>query len=135
MSIKTSQTLVSEAMQEVKTISVDDAYKLLEENNCNIIDIRDKTELDQTGTLENSINISRGLLEFQLDPNSALIQNGIIDLNKETVLFCAAGGRSALAAKTLNEMGYKKSLIFKEVLQRLKTLNLKLRNKDLFLVI
>ena len=108
MSIKTSQTLVSEAMQEVKTISVDDAYKLLEENNCNIIDIRDKTELDQTGTLENSINISRGLLEFQLDPNSPLIQNGIIDLNKETVLFCAAGGRSALAAKTLNEMGYKK---------------------------
>ena len=108
MSIKTAQTLVSEAMQEVKTISVDDAYKLLEENNCNIIDIRDKTELDQTGTLENSINISRGLLEFQLDPNSALIQNGIIDLNKETVLFCAAGGRSALAAKTLNEMGYKK---------------------------
>jgi len=108
MSIKTSQTLVSEAMQEVKTISVDDAYKLLEENNCNIIDIRDKTELDQTGTLENSINISRGLLEFQLDPNSALIQNGIIDLNKETVLFCAAGGRSALAAKTLNGMGYKK---------------------------
>ena len=108
MSIKTAQTLVSDAMQEVKTISVDDAYKLLEENNCNLIDIRDKTELDQTGTIENSINISRGLLEFQLDPNSALIQNGIIDLNKETVLFCAAGGRSALAAKTLNEMGYKK---------------------------
>ncbi len=108
MSIKTAQTLVSDAMQEVKTISTDDAHKLLEENNCNLIDIRDKTELDQTGTIENSINISRGLLEFQLDPNSALIQNGIIDLNKETVLFCAAGGRSALAAKTLNEMGYKK---------------------------
>ena len=108
MSIKTAQTLVSDAMQEVKTISADDAYKLLEENNCNLIDIRDKIELDKTGTVENSINISRGLLEFQLDPNSALIQNGIIDLNKETVLFCAAGGRSALAAKTLNEMGYKK---------------------------
>ena len=108
MSIKTAQTLVSDAMQEVKTISADDAYKLLEENNCNLIDIRDKTELDQTGTIENSINISRGLLEFQLDPNGVLIQNGIIDLNKETVLFCAAGGRSALAAKTLNEMGYKK---------------------------
>ena len=107
MSIKTAQTLVSDAMQEVKTISADDAYKLLEENNCNLIDIRDKTELDQTGTIENSINISRGLLEFQLDPNSALIQNGIIDLNKETVLFCAAGGRSALAVKTLKNMGYK----------------------------
>ena len=108
MSIKTAQTLVSEAMQEVKTISTDDAYKLLEENNCNLIDIRDKIELDKTGTVENSINISRGLLEFQLDPNSMLIQNGIIDLNKETVLFCAAGGRSALAVKALKEMGYKK---------------------------
>ena len=108
MSIKTSQTLLSEAMKEVKTISADDAYKLLEENNCNLIDIRDKIELDKSGTLENSINISRGLLEFQLDPNAALIQNGIIDFNKEIVLFCAAGGRSALAAKTLNEMGYKK---------------------------
>ena len=106
MSIKTSQTLVSEAMREIKTISIDDAYKLSEENNCNLVDIRDKTELDQTGTLENSINISRGLLEFQLDPNSALIQNGIIDPNKETVLFCAAGGRSALAAKTLKDMGF-----------------------------
>ena len=108
MTIKTAQTLVSEAMQEIKTISTDDAYKLLEENNCNLIDIRDKIELDKTGTVENSINISRGLLEFQLDPNGALIQNGIIDLNKETVLFCAAGGRSALAAKTLKEMGFKK---------------------------
>ena len=107
MTIKTAQTLVSEAMQEIKTISTDDAYKLLEENNCNLIDIRDKIELDKTGTVENSINISRGLLEFQLDPNGALIQNGIIDLNKETVLFCAAGGRSALAAKTLKEMGFK----------------------------
>ena len=108
MSIKTAQTLVSEAMQEIKTISTDDAYKLLEENNCNLIDIRDKIELDKTGTVENSINISRGLLEFQLDPNSMLIQNGTIDLNKETVLFCAAGGRSALAVKALKEMGYKK---------------------------
>ena len=107
MTIKTAQTLVSEAMQEIKTISTDDAYKLLEENNCNLIDIRDKIELDKTGTVENSINISRGLLEFQLDPNGVLIQNGIIDLNKETVLFCAAGGRSALAAKSLKDMGYK----------------------------
>ena len=62
MSIKTAQTLVSEAMQEIKTISIDDAYKLSEENNCNLVDIRDKVELDKTGTLENSINIPRGLL-------------------------------------------------------------------------
>ena len=106
MSIKTAQTLVSEAMQDIKTISTDDAYTLLGKNNCNLIDIRDANELEKTGTVENSINIPRGLLEFQFDPNSSLIQNGIIDPNKETVLFCAAGGRSALATKTLKEMGY-----------------------------
>ena len=108
MSIKTAQTLVSEAMEEIKTISGDDAYKLLEENNCNLIDIRDTNELEITGIVENSINIPRGLLEFKMDPNGGLIQNGIVDLEKETVLFCAAGGRSALATKTLMEMGYTK---------------------------
>ena len=61
-----------------------------------------------TGAIENSINIPRGLLEFQLDPNGPLTQNGIIDPSKEIVLFCAAGGRSALATKALQEMGYKK---------------------------
>ena len=108
MSIKTAQTLVSEAMQEIKTISTDEAYTLLEKNNCNLIDIRDANELEKTGTVENATNVPRGLLEFQFDPNSNLIQNGIIDPNKETVLFCAAGGRSALATKTLKEMGYEK---------------------------
>ena len=106
MSIKTAQTLVSEAMQDIKTISTDEAHKLLEENNCNLIDIRDANELEKTGKIEKSTNVPRGLLEFQFDPNSSLIQNGIIDPNKETVLFCAAGGRSALAAKTLKEMGF-----------------------------
>jgi len=105
MSIKTAQTLVSEAMKEVKTISPDEAFKLLEENNCNLIDIREQYELEMTGTIENSINIPRSHLEFQFEP---LIQSGIIDTNKETVLFCAAGGRSALTVKTLQEMGCKK---------------------------
>ena len=106
MSIKTAQTLVSEAMQEVTTISADDAFKLFEENDCNLIDIREPSELEMTGTIENSINIPRSHLEFQFEP---LVQNGIIDINKETVLFCAAGGRSALTVKTLQEMGCKKA--------------------------
>ncbi len=79
MSIKTAQTLVSEAMQEIKTISAEEAYKIFEENNCNLIDIRDTNELEITGAIENSINIPRGLLEFQLDPNGTLTQNGITD--------------------------------------------------------
>ena len=107
MSIKSSQTLVSEALKEIKTINTDEAFKLLKENKCNLIDIRDKIELQKLGTIENSFHIPRGLLEFSIHPESAYVQNNQLDLNKETVLFCAAGGRSALAAKTLKEMGFK----------------------------
>ena len=104
MSIKSPQTLVSEALNEVKTITPEEAMKLNSENKCNLIDIRDGVELEKLGAIENSFHIPRGLLEFSIHPDSAYIQNNQIDLNKETVLFCAAGGRSALAAKTLKEM-------------------------------
>ena len=67
----------------------------------------DEVELQKTGKIENSFHISRGLLEFSIHPESAYVQNKNLDLNKEIVLFCAAGGRSALAAKTLEEMGFK----------------------------
>ncbi len=107
MSIKSPQTLVSEALNEVKTITPDEAMKLNSENKCNLIDIRDGVELQKLGAIENSFHIPRGLLEFSIHPESAYVQNNQMDLNKETVLFCAAGGRSALAAKTLKEMGFK----------------------------
>ena len=107
MSIKTAQTLVSEAMLEIKTISIDDAYKLSEENNCNLIDIREINELEDTGRVENSCHFPRSTLEFLIDPNSQYFLNQEIDINKEIVLFCAGGVRSALAAKTLQEMGFK----------------------------
>ena len=107
MSIKSPQTLVSEALNEVKTITPDEAMKLNSENKCNLIDIRDGVELQNLGAIENSFHIPRGLLEFSIHPESAYVQNNQMDLNKETVLFCAAGGRSALAAKTLKEMGFK----------------------------
>ena len=107
MSIKSSQTLVKEALSEITTISPSEALEKLNKNECNLIDIRDANELENLGTIENSINISRGLLEFAIHPESAFVQNNNLDLNKEIVLFCAAGGRSALAAKTLKEMGFK----------------------------
>ena len=107
MSIKSSQTLISEALKEVNTISPDEALKKSNENKCNLIDIRDANELHKLGKIENSYNISRGLLEFSIHPDSAFTQREQLDLNKELVLFCAAGGRSALAAKTLKEMGFK----------------------------
>tara|TARA_Y100001970_G_C13773902_1_gene621903 strand:+ start:59 stop:445 length:387 start_codon:yes stop_codon:yes gene_type:complete len=106
--IKSVSKLVDEALSEVKTISPDEALELLKNQKCNLIDIRDSQELEATGKIENSINISRGLLEFGLNPEGQYIKNNLIDLNKETVLFCAAGGRSALAAKTLKDMGFEK---------------------------
>ncbi len=106
MTLKSPQTLISEALKDVKTITPDEALKLSNEKKCNLIDIRDADELQKLGQIENSYNISRGLLEFSIHPDSAFIQREKIDLHKELVLFCAAGGRSALAAKTLKEMGF-----------------------------
>ena len=108
MTIKSIQTLVSEAMQEIKTINANEALKMVEDNNCNLIDIRDAHELENTGKVENSVHITRGMLEIYLDPNSALFQKGVLDQNKEIVLFCAGGVRSALAVKALKNMGYEK---------------------------
>ncbi|MFL2886527.1 MAG: rhodanese-like domain-containing protein [Candidatus Pelagibacter sp.] len=107
MTIKSPQTLVADALSEVKTISSSEALELSKEKKCNLIDIRDANELQKLGRIENSFHISRGLLEFLIHPESAYVQNNNLDLNKELVLFCAAGGRSALAVKTLKEMGFK----------------------------
>ena len=108
MTIKSSNTLVAEALKEVKTINTDEAYKMLQEDKCNLIDIRDVRELEQQGRVENSHHIPRGMLEFWLDPESSYFKQGKLDLNKEMVLFCAGGLRSALAAKSLKDMGFEK---------------------------
>jgi rhodanese-related sulfurtransferase len=108
MTIKSSQTLVAEALKEIKTISTDEAYEKLNNNECNLIDIRDVRELEREGRIEDSNHIPRGMLEFWLDPESAYFKQGKLDLNKEMVLFCAGGMRSALAAKSLKDMGFKK---------------------------
>ena len=108
MNIKSIQNLVSEAMGEIKTINADEAYQKFEKNNCNLIDIREINELNNTGRVEGASHIPRGMLEVYLDPNSPIIQNGQVDKNKELILFCAGGVRSALAVKSLKEMGYEK---------------------------
>ena len=108
MSIKSPQTLIAESLKTVKTISPEEALEMSNENKCNLIDIRDEPELEKQGRIEKAFHISRGLLEFSIHPDSPFVLNNKIDLDKELVLFCAAGGRSALAAKTLNEMGFKK---------------------------
>ena len=108
MTIKSSQTLVSEALKEVKTISAEEAHNMVNDKKCNLIDIRDIRELQKEGHIEGANHIPRGMLEFWLDPESVYFKEGKLDLNKEMVLFCAGGLRSALAAKTLKDMGFNK---------------------------
>ena len=108
MAIKSAQQLVEEAYTEVKTINTTEALTLVKENKCNLIDIRDVRELEKEGRVENSVHIPRGMLEFWIDPNSQYFKEGKLDLDKEMVLFCAAGSRSALAAKALQDMGFEK---------------------------
>ena len=106
MKITSSAELVSKALKEIKTITTDEAHTRMTEGKSNIIDIRDIRELQKEGRIENSKHMPRGMLEFWLDPKSPYSKD--IDNSKEIVLFCAAGGRSALAAKTLKEMGFNK---------------------------
>ena len=108
MAIKSLQSLVSEIMKQIKTISADEAYKMFQNESCNLIDIREINELENTGKVDGASHIPRGMLEVYLDPNSPIFQNGQIDQNKEFVLFCAGGVRSALAVKSLKDMGYQK---------------------------
>ena len=106
MNIKSANDLVNEALLEIRTISADEALALFNEDKCNIIDIREKSELDKTGRVESSNHIPRGMLEFWLDPDGPYFKSGKLDMSKEMVLFCAGGLRSALAAKSLKEMGF-----------------------------
>ena len=108
MKIKSSSELVNNALKEIKTISPDDAYSMMIEGKTNLIDIRDIRELQNDGKVEGAIHIPRGMLEFWLDPESAYFKKGKLDLNKEMVLFCAGGLRSALATKSLKDMGFEK---------------------------
>ena len=108
MKIKSAQKLVEEALTQIRTLSPLEALELHDKNQCTLIDIRDKRELEKMGRIENSHHIPRGMLEFWMDPDSPYFKEGKIDMNKEMVLFCAGGLRSALATKSLKDMGFEK---------------------------
>ena len=108
MTVKSIQSLVDMVLKEIKTITADEAFQIFEKNNCNLIDIREINELENSGKVEGANHIPRGMLEVYLDPYSPIFKNGQIDKHKEIILFCAGGVRSALAAKSLKDMGYEK---------------------------
>lgn len=97
--------LVDEAMAQVKTYSVADVRARLGDPKVQLVDIRDARELEREGTVPGCINAPRGMLEFWVDPASPYFKPVFGDEGKEYILFCGAGWRSALAARTLQEMG------------------------------
>ena len=106
MNIKPSQQLVKEAQNSIETLNSKDVKKLVENNEITLIDVRDIRELWKEGTIENSKHIPRGMLEFWLDPESKYYKANKIQDVKKMVLFCALGWRSALATKSLVDMGF-----------------------------
>ena len=107
MNIKSSQTLVEEAQKSIETLSVIQVKELMEKQEITLIDVRDIREIWKEGTIENSKHIPRGMLEFWLDPESSYFKTNKIKDIKKMVLFCALGWRSALATKSLVDMGFK----------------------------
>ena len=107
MNIKSSQTLVEEAQKNIETLSPNEVKELYDKREITLIDVRDIRELWKEGTIENSKHIPRGMLEFWLDPESSYFKSNKIKNINKIVLFCALGWRSALATKSLVDMGFK----------------------------
>jgi len=94
-------------MNEIKTINANEAYEMVQENKCNLIDIRELNELELAGRVEKANHIPMGNLDILLDPESDVFKSGQLDKNKEIVLFCAGGVRSEMSVKSLMAKGYK----------------------------
>jgi len=106
MKIKSSQTLVEEAEKCIESLTVKQVEEILNNQDGNLIDVRDVRELWKEGTIKDSKHIPRGMLEFWLDPQSSYYKEYKFNFKKKIILFCALGQRSALAAKTLMDMGF-----------------------------
>ena len=130
MNIKSSQELVAEAEKKIETLSAKEAKILVDKKEITLIDVRDIRELWKEGTLENSIHIPRGMLEFWLDPQSSYYNSNKIKDVKKMVLFCALGFRSALATKSLVDMGFKNVAHVSGGFDALKNAGVKVINKD-----
>lgn len=99
------RALVDEAMAQVTTYSVAEAQAKLADPQVQIVDIRDVRELEREGTVPGALLAPRGMLEFWVDPASPYFKPVFGDEGKTFILFCGAGWRSALATKTLQDMG------------------------------
>ena len=97
--------LLAEANSVIETISVQDLPYILEDPEVILLDVRDEAERERDGIIPGSEHASRGMLEFHADPDSP-IYNAALKPERRIIAYCASGGRSTLAAKTLMDMGY-----------------------------
>ena len=104
MPIRSSKDLLAAANNAIETIPVEQAISLADDPNVVFVDVREGSER-QKGTVKGSVHASRSFLEFHADPNSPMHKPELAS-GKKLVLFCGSGGRSALSAKTLKDMGY-----------------------------
>lgn len=104
MPITPAKDLVQRANAEIQTIGVEEARRLLDQGGAQFVDVRERHEWT-AGHVPGAVHVPRGSLEFLADPSNP---NHVAELHadKKLVLYCAAGGRSALATKTLKEMGF-----------------------------
>ncbi len=102
---KSAADLVAEAKAQIENLGPDAVEAELASGEVILVDIRDAPELDAAGRIPGSIHIPRGMLEFRADPSTPYHQEPL-DPSKRVILHCASGGRSALAAATLKQMGY-----------------------------
>lgn len=107
MSAKSAMDLVKEAKQKIENLSPQQVRDAVTKENATLIDIRESEELKQNGKIPGSVHAPRGMLEFYADP-SLPYHKPEFDKSKKIILHCASGGRSALAAATLQQMGYDK---------------------------
>ncbi|WP_407524444.1 rhodanese-like domain-containing protein [Lacibacter sp. MH-610] len=102
---KSAAELVKEAKQQIENLTPQQVVEELSKGNVLLVDIRDAEELKQNGKIAHSLHASRGMLEFYADA-SMPYHKPEFDKSRRIILHCASGGRSALAAVTLKEMGY-----------------------------
>lgn len=98
--------LLAAANEAVPSITPEEARKAIADGNTLIVDVRDSQEVATSGKIKGAINISRGMIEFRADP-ALPYHDPAFQLDRPIILYCASGGRAALAGKVLNDMGYK----------------------------
>ncbi|HET7093524.1 MAG TPA: rhodanese-like domain-containing protein [Thermomicrobiales bacterium] len=102
---KTASEMVADAKQRIENLSVDQVARERKEGEPLLVDIREPEERAQLGVIPDAVSAPRGMLEFWADPTSSY-HRPEFDVNRRIILYCAGGGRSALAADTLKQMGY-----------------------------